>query len=164
MAGTLSVTNIQGLASSATPTVVEVSSGHELHTNTLKGTTTAGSIAVQGENTATTNLQQGLCKHWINCSSDWGTVNDSFNNASVTDVTTGKGTFNFTNNMTGASYFAIADHHNNNASGAGSRYGQVVDTAASGVTIATGRSNNTFTYEEDGSYTEPGCHTMGDLA
>ena len=164
MAGTLSVTNIQGLASSATPTAVEVSSGHELHTNTLKGTTTAGSIAVQGENTATTNLQQGLCKHWINCSSDWGTVNDSFNNASVTDVTTGKGTFNFTNNMTGASYFAIADHHNNNASGAGSRYGQVVDTAASGVTIATGRSNNTFTYEEDGSYTEPGCHTMGDLA
>ena len=164
MAGTLSVTNIQGLASSATPTVVEVSSGHELHTNTLKGTTTAGSIAVQGENTATTNLQQGLCKDWINCSSDWGTVNDSFNNASVTDVTTGKGTFNFTNNMTGASYFAIADHHNNNASGAGSRYGQVVDTAASGVTIATGRSNNTFTYEEDGSYTEPGCHTMGDLA
>ena len=66
--------------------------------------------------------------------------------------------------MTGASYFAIADHHNNNASGAGSRYGQVVDTAAAGVTIATGRSNNTFVYEEDGSYTEPGCHTMGDLA
>ena len=118
----------------------------------------------KGEGTASTNLKQGLCKHWINCSSDWGTVNDSFNNASVTDVTTGKGTFNFTNNMTGASYFAIADHHNNNASGAGSRYGQVVDTAASGVTVATGRSNNTFTYEEDGNYTEPGCHTMGDLA
>ena len=138
--------------------------GNNVRVNQLSGIDTMGSIAVQGENTATTNLQQGLCKHWINCSSDWGTVNDSFNNASVTDVTTGKGTFNFTNNMTGASYFAIADHHNNNASGAGSRYGQVVDTAASGVTIATGRSNNTFTYEEDGSYTEPGCHTMGDLA
>tara|TARA_Y200000002_G_scaffold146935_1_gene121428 strand:- start:863 stop:1420 length:558 start_codon:yes stop_codon:yes gene_type:complete len=31
MAGTLSVQKIQGLASSATPTVVEVSSGHTLH-------------------------------------------------------------------------------------------------------------------------------------
>ena len=30
MAGTLSVTNIQGLATSATPTVVEVSSGHSI--------------------------------------------------------------------------------------------------------------------------------------
>ena len=148
----------------ATGTTVNVTSGQTFKANTIAGTTTAGSVLVQGEGTATTNLQQGLCKHWINCSSDWGTVNDSFNNASVTDVTTGKGTFNFTNNMTGASYFAIADHHNNNASGAGSRYGQVVDTAASGVTVATGRSNNTFTYEEDGSYTEPGCHTMGDLA
>ena len=31
MAGTLSVQKIQGLATSATPTVVEVSSGHTLH-------------------------------------------------------------------------------------------------------------------------------------
>ena len=33
--------------------------------DTLKGKTTAGSIAVQGEGANTTNLQQGLCKHWI---------------------------------------------------------------------------------------------------
>ena len=76
--------------------------------DTIQGKTTAGSINVRGENSNNTNLQQGLCKHWINCSSDWGSVNDSFNNGSVTDVATGKGTFNFTNNMTGASYFAIA--------------------------------------------------------
>ena len=132
--------------------------------DTIQGKTTAGSISVRGENSNNTNLQQGLCKHWINCTSNWGTVNDSFNSSGVLDVATGKGTFNFTNNMSAVSYFAIADHHNNNADGAGSRYGQVVDTATTGVTIATGRSNNTFVYEEDGSYTEPGCHTMGDLA
>ena len=34
-----------------------------LKTNTLTGTSTAGSIAVTGEgNSTTTNLQQGLCK------------------------------------------------------------------------------------------------------
>ena len=34
--------------------------------NTLTGTTTAGSISVTGEgNSTTTNLQQGLCKHWV---------------------------------------------------------------------------------------------------
>ena len=53
MTGTLSVQKIQGLASSATPTTVEVSSGHALHVNTLKGTTTAGSITVQGEGSNT---------------------------------------------------------------------------------------------------------------
>ena len=36
-----------------------------LKTNTLTGTSTAGSIAVTGEgNSTTTNLQQGLCKAW----------------------------------------------------------------------------------------------------
>ena len=160
MVSTLKLTKIQIPNSDSDVISLDASTGNVTFNKTLGGT----SITVQGENTNTTNLQQGLCKHWINCSSNWGTVNDSFNNASVTDLATGKGKFNFTTNMTGASYFTIADHHNNNASGAGSRYGQVVDTAADGVTVATGRSNNTFTYEEDGNYTEPGCHTMGDLA
>jgi len=91
MAGTLSVQKIQGLATSATPTVVEVSSGHELHTNTLKGTTTAGSITVQGEGTATTNLQQGLAKAWgkISCQGT-PSILQSFNLSSITDVATGQ--------------------------------------------------------------------------
>ena len=42
MAGTLSVQKIQGLASSATPTTVEISSGHKL-------TGAAGSIAAPGQ-------------------------------------------------------------------------------------------------------------------
>ena len=36
-----------------------------IKTNTLTGTTSAGSILVTGEGgSTTTNLQQGLCKHW----------------------------------------------------------------------------------------------------
>ena len=68
--------------------------------------------------------------------------------------------------MTGASYGALADHHNNNASGAGLRFGQVHDTASDGVRVHTGKNTGTtnFTFEEDGVYTEPVCHVMGDLA
>ena len=100
MAGTLSVQKIQGLATSATPTTVEMASGHALHVNTLKGTTTAGSINVQGEGTNTTNLQQGLQKQWIDFNGS-GTVAivDSFNSASISDEGTGDYRVNLTNAM-----------------------------------------------------------------
>ena len=97
MAGTLSVQKIQGLASSATPTVVEVSSGHALHANTLKGTTTAGSITVQGEGTATTNLQQGLCKAWCFLNGYDAVIQDSFNVTYELDEGTGSHQVGFTN-------------------------------------------------------------------
>ena len=105
MAGTLSVQKIQGLASSATPTVVEVSSGHELHTNSLKGTTTAGSITVQGEGTATTNLQQGLIKCFMDLNGT-GTIalRDSFNISSVADNGTGLYTVTIANDFSSANY------------------------------------------------------------
>ena len=110
MTGTLSVQKIQGLASSATPTVVEVSNGHALHANTLKGTTTAGSITVQGEGNATTNLQQGLCKAWI-MQEDGTTVHDSFNQGSLTDNGTGDYRVTLTNNMNNA-LFAVLQQMN----------------------------------------------------
>ena len=107
MAGTLSVQKIQGLASSATPTVVEVSNGHALHANTLKGTTTAGSITVQGEGSATTNLQQGLIKVWarMDCNTSSAvTLNDSFNVSTVSDTAVGRSIINFSNNMNNTTY------------------------------------------------------------
>ena len=67
--------------------------------NTLTGTSTAGSIAVTGEgNSTTTNLQQGLCKTWVNFNGS-GTVaiRTSFNQGSLTDNGTGDYTVNFTN-------------------------------------------------------------------
>ena len=73
--------------------------------DTIKGKTTAGAVTVQGEGTATTNMQQGLAKAWANTSgSGTPAVDDSFNNASVTDNGTGDQTFVFTNNMNNANH------------------------------------------------------------
>ena len=77
-----------------------------LKTNTLTGTSTAGSIAVTAEgNSTTTNLQQGLCKARCNVDGT-GTIGhwESFNMSSPTDVGTGAFTLNFTNNMANTSY------------------------------------------------------------
>ena len=77
-----------------------------IKTNTLTGTTSAGSILVTGEGgSTTTNLQQGLTKHWLNLDGT-GTIaiTDSFNCASVTDDGTGDYDPFFTNNMNNAGY------------------------------------------------------------
>tara|TARA_R100001224_G_scaffold65380_1_gene39231 strand:- start:399 stop:818 length:420 start_codon:yes stop_codon:yes gene_type:complete len=75
-----------------------------LKTNTLTGTSTAGSIAVTGEgNSTTTNLQQGLCKVWVNMNAGT-TINDSQNVSGLTDVATGAHTITFSNNMASANY------------------------------------------------------------
>ena len=79
-----------------------------LKTNTLTGTSTAGSIAVTGEgNSTTTNLQQGLLKVWLQYNSDGNSIYDSFNVGSVTDRATGNFTTTFTNNM-GNDDYALA--------------------------------------------------------
>ena len=78
----------------------------QLKVDTLTGVTTAGSIDVTGEgNSTTTSLQQGLAKAWANTSGE-GTpvIDDSFNNASLTDVGTGNQIFAFTSNMANSDY------------------------------------------------------------
>ena len=80
-----------------------------LKTNTLTGTSTAGSIAVTGEgNSTTTNLQQGLCKAWINFNGT-GTIatRDSFNVGSITDNAVGDYTNSFTNSMSSGDYVEV---------------------------------------------------------
>ena len=75
-----------------------------LKVNTLTGASTAGSIAVTGEgNSTTTNLQQGLCKVWVNMNAG-ETANDSQNVSGLTDVGTGAHTISFSNNMANANY------------------------------------------------------------
>ena len=72
-----------------------------LKTNTLTGTSTAGSIAVTGEgNSTTTNLQQGLAKCWgaYNQSSSVG-LTDSFNTTSLTDNSAGNATITIANDF-----------------------------------------------------------------
>ena len=80
------------------------SGGNPVQINQLRGIDTAGSITVQGEGSATTNLQQGLVKAWVN--HDQATVGDSHNVGSVTDNGTGDYGTNFTNNMANANYSA----------------------------------------------------------
>ena len=77
-----------------------------LKTNTLTGTSTAGSIAVTGEgNSTTTNLQQGLAKCWVNFTTETTTATrDSFNFSSLSDEATGNTVINLTNNMANTNY------------------------------------------------------------
>ena len=79
-----------------------------IKTNTLTGTTSAGVINVTGEGgSTTTNLQQGLAKHWSRLDGS-GTIAslDSFNlnTGSLTDHGNGSYTFTFTNNMNNINY------------------------------------------------------------
>jgi len=68
-----------------------------IKTNTLTGTTSAGSIVVTGEGgSTTTNLQQGLAKafcHWNSTT----TIANGFNISSIDDDGTGDNDLNYTN-------------------------------------------------------------------
>ena len=77
----------------------------QLNVDTIKGKSTEGSISIQGEGSATTNLQQGLTKAWCNLKGT-GTIEiqDSFNTSSATDRSTGRYEFNRTNNMVNILY------------------------------------------------------------
>jgi len=75
-----------------------------IKTNTLTGTTSAGSIVVTGEGgSTTTNLQQGLVKAWnhYDQKGDSGSTQslDSFNISSTTDSSAGVSVHNFGNDM-----------------------------------------------------------------
>ena len=76
----------------------------ELKVNTLTGVSTAGSIAVTAEgNSTTTNLQQGLCKAWVD-GTDAAVLSDSFNISSGTDNGTGDYTYAFSNSLSSVNY------------------------------------------------------------
>ena len=96
------------------------SGGNNVKVNQLSGIDTAGSISVQGEGSATTNLQQGLCKHWITydhggnsayAGVSGATLRDSLNCSSVTDVSAGIGEPNFTSNMGNDAYSPVLNAH-----------------------------------------------------
>ena len=77
----------------------------EIAIDKLKGVSAASSISVVAEGgTTTTNLQQGVAKAWTNVSADGATVNDSFNNTSITDTGTGIQTVNHANDFSNANY------------------------------------------------------------
>ena len=91
--------------------IKNVAGQYKIKTNVFEGQTTAGSITVQGEGSATTNLQQGLAKAWINFdgtavdgTADLTGVNDSFNLSSLVDNGTGIHTVNISSDMGNTNY------------------------------------------------------------
>ena len=78
----------------------------ELRVDNLKGSTTGGSINVLGEGTsATTNLQQGLCKAWVNFDGT-GTIatRDTQNISGLTDGGTGVYAIAYTSSLNNDDY------------------------------------------------------------
>ena len=78
-----------------------------LKTNTLTGTTSAGSIVVTGEgDSTTTNLQQGLAKAWVNFDgqASGAAARDSFNVSGMTDDGTGEYTVTLSNGFANDDY------------------------------------------------------------
>ena len=69
-----------------------------LRTNALEGVDAKNSITIVAGagNITTTNVQEGLCKMWLNVA-DNGTNNDSLNVASHTDTAEGRQTIAITN-------------------------------------------------------------------
>tara|TARA_R100001509_G_scaffold111275_1_gene66812 strand:+ start:473 stop:901 length:429 start_codon:yes stop_codon:yes gene_type:complete len=139
-----------------------------LKTNTLTGTTTAGSIAVTGEgNSTTTNLQQGLIKVWVNYdgSASGAASRDSFNVSGMTDNGSGDYTTSFTNSMANTNY-ALLDGSVDDSSGRGSHLCGTNNTHATG----SFRANYGVTGDASGDGNIPNDMTLngsafvGDLA
>ena len=101
MVSTLKLTKIQIPNSDSDVISLDASTGNITLNKNLGG----NSITVQGEGTATTNLQQGLIKAWYQFDGT-GTVNfrDSFNMSGTTDGGTGTYANAYTNNMSNTNY------------------------------------------------------------
>ena len=116
-----------------------------LKTNTLTGTSTAGSIAVTAEgNSTTTNLQQGLAKLWCHLDMNTeNTIDDSFNTSSIEDRSTGKISVTATNAMASINYTSVGGCWN----GSSDNYGRFVSpdeartTTVVKQTTVTGTTN-----------------------
>tara|TARA_B100002019_G_scaffold120188_1_gene103188 strand:+ start:722 stop:1180 length:459 start_codon:yes stop_codon:yes gene_type:complete len=118
------------------------SGGNNVKVNQLSGIDTAGSITVQGEGTATTNLQQGLVKAWFNFSPNTSnTYRDAsnINITGVTDNTTGDFSHNFTNNMSNDD-FAFTTGTNGNSNEGVNSYNMYYEPASTGSSFV--RSQN----------------------
>ena len=140
--------------------IKNVAGQYKIKTDTFEGQTTAGSIAVQGEGTATTNLQQGLAKAWMNMAAGQ-TINGSFNTSALTDNGTGDYTITIANDMANDDYAA---HHT--ASDANTNTAVLVGVTK-GASFATG-SFSVYVLNEDSGASDgsdpSSISVLGDLA
>ena len=122
----------------------DISFNDTVKIDTIKGKTTAGSVTVQGEGTATTNLQQGLLKCFMDLNGT-GTIalRDSFNIASVVDNGTGIYTPSYTNNFSDINYVyaGSAESSTDTQNGRGIS-GYSTQVLAGSIKIRTGTKSN----------------------
>ena len=109
--------------------------------NTTRLTMNAtGQTTIVGEGgTTTTNLQQGLCKSWVNQQNDasQSNTNDSFNVSSAADTATGHSTFTVTSAFSADTFASVASAGQNSQT----------DRFAQNVTEADGTQPSTSTYQ-----------------
>ena len=122
----------------------------------IDGSSTAGSIAIQGEGTKTTNLQGGLCKVWYHVRMYTPDINDSLNTSSLTDGGTGDAQVTITNNLSNSIRF----HGAVGISSVNDRYGSFNGSNQTTSVVCIQLYNNGGTaQDEDGK-----CMVTGDLA
>ena len=128
----------------------------KLSVDTIQGVSQAGSITVQGEGTAETNLQQGLAKAFVHGDVSASVVaSQSFNIGSGTDHGTGDFSFAITSAMASADYLGFVTPNAN-----GSRNGIHYDTRNTSSVLAL------IITGDDGSNSDKPYNacSLGDLA
>tara|TARA_R110000772_G_scaffold264056_1_gene384357 strand:- start:43 stop:438 length:396 start_codon:yes stop_codon:yes gene_type:complete len=128
-----------------------------LNVDALVGNTSANAITVRGEGSATTSLQQGLAKSWVNFDGTGTPASrDSLNNSSITDSSTGNFTSNFTTNMANDDYSAMVG---TGSTGATNRNSSVDGMATSSISLQTYNVSNSNVDHEFNF-----CNAHGDLS
>ena len=108
-----------------------------LNVDALVGNTSANAITVRGEGTATTSLQQGLCKMWLHVSADGETELDRFNVSTHDDDGAGDGGVHISSNMASANYCVQLSCNDGGAT-----------TSIQGIDLTQGtQTSGTFDYE-----------------
>ena len=122
----------------------------------------AGQVTIQGEGSATTNLQQGLLKAWARVNQT-GTVaiNDSFGWTSLTDNGTADLTNNLSVTMGNTNYAPTAMMNDGNYGGViQGEYGATNTTTAMRTRTCNNWTDGATTSDTNGIY----YHIAGDLA
>ena len=142
MVSTLKLTKIQIPNSDSDVISLDASTGNISLNKTLGGT----SVTVQGENTNTTNLQQGLAKAFLAYKGNTtNAIYDSNNISSVSDDATGKHTPSFTNSFNGANDYATTGFGQQDTGGGGRIVCGIVAPATSNRPVNTVNASNSNT-------------------
>ena len=133
----------------------------------LVGNTSANAITVRGEGSATTSLQQGLCKAWSNYNQSTSNeaIADSFNVASISDDAEGFHTVNFTSAMSNTNYSVSVYFRRNSNSNTGG--GNLTSNSTDSKTASAMKFKTIYidtNAQNVTDYAENSHHFMGDLA